>query len=437
MPESLTAKGLGCALLMLVLGWLAQQAAIGSELPRHEGVASCASSACHGRAMPDEDGPILRNEYVTWSRFDPHAQAYATLRSPRSQAIAARLGLQSAHEARECLDCHSNNVPEAARGPRFQPDDGIGCEGCHGGAEHWLASHYDVPNVTRASNIANGLVPLDDPSVRAGVCLRCHVGDAGNYFVTHRIMAAGHPRLGFELDTFSEIWRTSGGREHYRYTPAYAERKAMPSSLAVWTAGLVRQARQYLQLVDAHYASSGPLPDFSLFNCYSCHRAMGIGNWQERVPAGAGEPGSLRFDDSTLRMLEAALAGSPSPAAELARRLRQDGDRLQQAVQRGPQAVAEAIQVLSGTLDETGRYFAAEPLNRAGAARVLAELGRRAARGEFPDYVHAEQAAMGLVILREASGAAPGPEVEAVFRTLEDDDRYDPGRFSQAIRRLP
>src|SRR3546814_9920577 len=44
------------------------------------------------------------------------------------------------------------------------------------------------------------------PVVRAGVCVDCHFGSAaGGQFVTHRIMAAGHPRISFELDLFSSL----------------------------------------------------------------------------------------------------------------------------------------------------------------------------------------------------------------------------------------
>lgn len=406
------------------------------EAARAEGVATCASSTCHGRALPVETGTILRNEYVTWSRFDPHARAYATLLSDRSLEIARRLGLPNAHEAAECLDCHTHHVPAGLRGPRFQLDDGIGCEACHGAAGNWLASHYDTPRVPRADNLARGMLALEDPAVRAGVCLGCHVGADGNRFVTHRIMAAGHPRLGFELDTFTELWRTSGGREHYRRDVDYAERKATPDALATWSAGLVSQARQYLSLLRAHYGSSGPLPDFALFNCYSCHRAMGLADWQQRpLPAGA-EPGSLRFDDSALLTLQAVLAGRPSLDPALAVELRAATATLQRATTVASAGLVPALDRLEASLNRVEVAFRQSPPGRAEAGLVLAELVRRATRGDFPDYLHAEQVAMGLVILLDASGAGRSAEVEALFRTLENDERYDPARFRQALQRV-
>ena len=86
---------------------------------------------------------------------------------------------------------------------------GVGCESCHGGSEKWLATHYQSPRIPRSEHLANGLVALEKPDVLAGTCLGCHVGDQNRY-ANHRMMAAGHPRLVFELDTYLELWRTSG-----------------------------------------------------------------------------------------------------------------------------------------------------------------------------------------------------------------------------------
>ena len=428
-----TALGVVVAVVALLPGL----AAATPEFARAEGVATCASSTCHGRALPVETGTILRNEYVTWASFDPHSRAYSTLLSARSRDIARRLGLANAHEAAECLDCHTHNVPASARGPRFQLDDGIGCEACHGAAEHWLASHYDTPRIPRSDHLARGMVALEAPAVRAGVCLGCHVGADGNRFVTHRIMAAGHPRLGFELDTFTELWRTSGGREHYRRDADYAERKATPDALATWSAGLASQARQYLSLLRAHYGATGPLPDFALFNCYSCHRSMGLSNWQQRAPAAGAEPGSLRFDDSALLALQAVLAGRPSLDPSLAGELAVATAALQRTTtEASTGGLKPALDRLEASLDRVEQAFAAAPLGRAEASPVLGELVRRARRGDFPDYVHAEQVAMGLVILLDAMDASRSAEVDALFRTLENDERYDPARFRQALQQV-
>lgn len=397
----------------------------------HLGVASCASGVCHGVAKPLESANVLRNEYVTWSHFDPHAGAYRTLRSEDSARMAARLGIQDAAREPLCLDCHAENVPVAARGPRFQFDDGVGCEACHGAASAWIASHDDTPRVTHADNLAAGLAALERADVRAPVCAACHVGSADRH-ANHTLMAAGHPRLVFELDTYSELWRTAGGREHYRRDDDYAKRKTESGSVATWLAGLLESADRTLAIAASDRHSQGVFPDFALFNCYSCHRSMRLQRWRE-APGLA--PGSVRVNDSALVMLAATLDALDPPAAA---RLREATTALHRAANEGMpamRAAAEALRQQIPTLRQQlgSRRFSADERNA-----MLDAILAAAERGEYPDYAAAEQAAMAVTLLL-ASGGRPldtDPRIEALFTDLKDDERYDAARFSRILIRL-
>ena len=66
---------------------------------KHLGVASCATSVCHGKLAPAPGKHVALNEYQTWTREDRHAQAYRTLELAESKRIAANLGLPSATTA--------------------------------------------------------------------------------------------------------------------------------------------------------------------------------------------------------------------------------------------------------------------------------------------------------------------------------------------------
>src|SRR5471032_1089757 len=94
----------------------------------HTGVASCSSSTCHGRLLPNAHG-VRQNEISTWqderSPSGAHSRAWQVLGSARGQSIAARLGVGSAQSAPACIGCHLDNAAE--RGPKFQESDGIGC----------------------------------------------------------------------------------------------------------------------------------------------------------------------------------------------------------------------------------------------------------------------------------------------------------------------
>ena len=108
---------------------------------RHMGVASCAGSSCHGATAAFAGSAVSQDEYFTWQRRDRHARAFTTLQSDRSKGIASKLGLADATTAGECLVCHSDAVPAAARASGHRLSDGVGCEACHSGSERWLASH--------------------------------------------------------------------------------------------------------------------------------------------------------------------------------------------------------------------------------------------------------------------------------------------------------
>lgn len=397
----------------------------------HLGVASCASGVCHGVAKPLDATSVLQNEYVTWSHFDPHAGAYRTLRSEDSARMAARLGIKAAESEPLCLDCHAENIPAAARGPRFQFDDGVGCEACHGASSGWIASHDDTPRVTHADNLANGLVALERADVRAPVCAACHVGSADRH-ANHTLMAAGHPRLVFELDTYSELWRTAGGREHYRRDEDYRKRKTESGSVAIWLAGLLESADRTLAIAASDRHSQGVFPDFALFNCYSCHRSMRLQRWRE-APGLA--PGSVRVNDSALVMLAAALdALDPATAAKL----REATTALHRAANDGMPAMRSAADELRQQIPALRRQLGSRGFGAAERNAMLDAILAAAERGEYPDYAAAEQAAMAVTLLLASAGRPldTDPRIDALFTDLKDDERYDAARFSRILNRI-
>src|SRR5262245_22809370 len=198
------ARGVAAAFGALV--WLALSPAYAqspvADNRGHIGVASCSGSNCHGATERPTASAVPGNEYLIWSKRDKHRNAYAVLLEERAVRMARALGLPDAVNQSLCLDCHADNVPAAQRGRQFQLSDGVSCEACHGGAADWLGPH--ISGAGHRANVAAGLYPLEQPVARAEKCLGCHYGD-GKRFVEHRLYGAGHPRLGFELDTYTAI----------------------------------------------------------------------------------------------------------------------------------------------------------------------------------------------------------------------------------------
>lgn len=427
---------LAAVALAVLAPWNSGTAATPTE-PRHEGVATCASTTCHGAARPLAGSSVLQNEYVTWSEFDPHAAAFRTLQNERSATIARRLKLGPAERAPACLACHSEVVPAAVRGARFQQDDGIGCEACHGPASGWLATHDDGTSDSHEQSLRAGLRALNQPAERGALCVACHLG-SGDRLANHAMLAAGHPRLSFELDTFGELWRTSGGREHYRRSAPDNARRA-EGATQVWLTGL---ALASLASVDQLQAGVGgaALPEFAAFNCYSCHRSMGRrdGDTSESLPnavASGGAPGALRLNDSALQLLVTALRERNSgEAAALAGKLA----ALQRAANEDRGAVPEAAAALRKQLVALVPLLAQSPVQAADRQAILAAILKASGNGAYPDYATAEQAAMAAVVLLGETGTSPrhSADVAALFAVLDDDTAFDQLRFARMLGRL-
>jgi len=418
-------------IIVCIVALAAAPGSLQASGPRHEGVATCASTTCHGAARPLNATPVLQNEYVTWSTFDPHASAFRTLRDERSATIARRLGIGDASQAQACLACHSEVVAVPERGPKFQADDGIGCEACHGAAQDWLATHDDGARGGHTKTQGLGLRALNDARVRGATCTGCHVGSADRA-ATHAMMAAGHPRLSFELDTFTELWRTSGGREHFRRDADYASRKPEAGATQVWLTGLLLSSRYSVDQVEAA-VSRGALPEFAAFNCYSCHRSMGLDRWQERGPGST--PGALRVNDSALRLLATAVeAWQPDQALRLTRGI----ETLQKAANDERAAVGPAAEALHRLLAGLEADLEKAPPGPADRQQILLAVLRASARGAYPDYATAEQAAMAAVVLLADTGnpARRSSDVEALFAALDDDAAFDQARFARILGRL-
>lgn len=423
---------LGMSLLLLSLA--ADSATLPAAGPdKHLGVASCAASQCHGSAIPRDGSNVLQNEYVTWTQNDPHASAYQTLTSDESKAIAARLGLRSAIAAKICLDCHADNAPLDKRGERFQISDGVGCEGCHGGAERWLSTHYNVPTVSHADSVTVGLYPTDKVSGRAELCLSCHLGNEDK-FATHRIMAAGHPRLSFELDTFTELWRTAGRQPHYRVDADYQERKDSPSHSYSWAAGLLAEGRQRLALVmSPDFEGAGMFPELGLYDCHACHRSMKTVQWRALPRHGGAGPGVPFLSDGSFVMILALARTLDSPLAE----------KIETALTTLHVAGGTNINDIRAAASKLDSGFASlqrqlsEGSVQGRERQILQQILESGAAAQFIDYASAEQAFMAVqMLVFELGDADLEVEIGVLADSLQNDERYRPAQFSRLLAKL-
>lgn len=247
--------------------------------PQTVGIASCSGRACHGGiGRRDARG----NEYTTWITQDPHAKTYPALASEASRRMLKNLGwVRSIAEVRpeaetRCLNCHGRPTGS---------DRSFSCEACHGPANDWLRPHADRDAWNRLSaeeRKRHGMAPLAEMADRARACAGCHVGSPGTQ-VNHDLIAAGHPRLNFEFDTYlADLPR------HWQ-----ANREGKGST--AWAVGQAVSAEAALTLL-AHRAdprSQLQWPEFAEYDCSACHHQPRAKAAMQRRGANGRVPGSL------------------------------------------------------------------------------------------------------------------------------------------------
>lgn len=297
---------------------VAQEQPAPEILPRQEtvhweGVASCSASACHGSTRRQSNAGIWGNEYSLWATRDPHHRAYRVLFEERSQRILANL-FQEAHfdkltieQQQTCLACHSTASAAAPEYHDVLLADGVSCESCHGPAGEWLGPHtVGTWNERRPEFVERGsLCNTKNLVVRAERCVSCHVGGADRD-VNHDLIAAGHPRMFFELGAYLD-----------RLPKHWTEEDTRPDFEArAWAIGQTATAQQALQLLaaraeraadqeDSPPSVTQPLlwPELSEYGCYACHHDLGSRQAGLDRPGESLRPGELPWGTWYFRLL--------------------------------------------------------------------------------------------------------------------------------------
>ena len=415
-------------LLGITLGIVGSVNSHAFEDNMHLGVASCASNVCHGKLSKQTDENVWLNEYGEWSSVnDRHSRAYKTLLSDESKLIARKLGLKNAQSANLCLDCHADNVPQELRDTKFQVTDGVGCEACHGGAKLWIDSHTE-PGATHADNLKLGMYPTEDPGKRATMCLGCHMGTKSK-FTTHEIMGAGHPRLRFELETFTALQPA-----HYDVDADYIERKRSIIGFGLWMTGQIEAADNYLGLLQSSLLEApGMFPEFSFYDCHSCHHPMDNKRWTMDKKNQGLKAGTLRLQDQHFLMLRTITQVLDAPRSAEFRRL---SGALLKAGQTSNQAIKKASAELSSWLRARQAEWASRETSKAEIKAIRKAIVTLSANGTISDFSSAEQAFMGIESLSLYLGDVDqfGAALDRLFALVESDKTFTPKAFRSAAQ---
>jgi len=440
-------KSVMFVLILSVLSSLSAWAQVTPETPYsdgvpHEGVMGCYGSTCHSRQ--EATGAVVRqNEILSWQdqsyTSGAHLRAYKTLLSDRSIAITNRLGLNKPHQEPSCLGCHSDNVPPNLRGSKFQTDDGVGCEACHGGSVNWLTQHYEV-GASHAKNISLGLYPLEDAETRAGVCLSCHLGSSNeNQFVSHRMMAAGHPRISFELDLFTAL------QSHHDEDLDYFDRKTVQPGVHNWVIGQAIALKQQLALFqNPALNTDGVFPELVFFDCLACHREISDDpDWRPEARPNPGRPqmpGVVKFNDANMIML---LAAAKEIAPKIAPKFDTEIKAFHASLSGGKRTTEDVNNSLINLTDDLIAATSKTNFSKNQTLNILDTVVEDALRRRYTDYVAAEQAIMAVDTLLSsmiATSQVSNTEIEGLreeinkgYDAVENPNEYNQGQLTTAL----
>jgi hypothetical protein len=242
-------------------------------------------------------------------------------------------------------------------------------------------------------------------------------------------MGAGHPRLRFELDTFS-----ANQPAHFRpEDEGYIRRKGRIADVNYWLSGQLEGATRFLAMLQSNYFQPGGLtPELSFYDCYSCHHPIDNPRWTPQR-AGAGvKPGTLRIQRQHLVILAAVAETVESPAA--ANELVAATNELTRACQTDVASARAAATKLSTWL-RARQNWAQRSFSRADTVALRKALLRYAASDRASDFLVAEQVWLGVQSLSYGlHDEGHDKAIDALYEVVKNSATFNPERFAEVSR---
>lgn len=182
-----------------------------------------------------------------------------------------------------CVSCHASQQSLKERLVL-----GADCQVCHGPTEAWGDHHYSATWRDKKANRFEGTNMLNTENLasRAKICMSCHVGDLKNPSmereVDHDLMAAGHPPMHFELETFLRAYPVhwDDKQDAALNGPTAARQR--------WEIGQLVHAQTRLELLSTRSKSVENLekagrvwPELTEYGCYGCHHSLIQPSWRQ------------------------------------------------------------------------------------------------------------------------------------------------------------
>ena len=416
---------------------------------KYIGPGSCAATSCHGSVKPVSGSRVLQNEYSTWILQDKHSRAYQALTGEVGERMARILKLGSkAEEAPKCLACHALYTTAEQRGRAFEISEGVSCENCHGPASAWLGPHTtrDWPH---EKSIAIGMHDTRSVIHRTEKCLECHLGTREK-FVDHEMIAAGHPDLYFELDSFSAVmprhWKVP--RES---TPSKPIEDPAWTGVRDWSTGQAIQLRESMERLawrakGERGDKKDAWPEYAELSCFACHHSLGPAkdSWRQEHGYEGRRPGDPAWNASRYAVFRLLAKQIDSASAqELDRQMLTVSTEMSK-LNPDRTVVANAAAAAAPQAQRIAERLATMQYDQAITLRMLQRITDSAEEIAISDERAAEQAVMAIDSLYIAYSKDTKPpdaaEVRAaingLFQQLENPSSYNADQFASALRRI-
>jgi hypothetical protein len=252
-------------------------------------------------------------------------------------------------------------------------------------------------------------------------------------------MAAGHPRISFELDLFTTL------QQHHNEDADYVQRKGRVNPVEFWAVGQAMALERSLGLFAGPRGSEGVFPEFYFFDCHTCHRR--ISDEPSFSPAFKINParpipaGMPAYNDENMIMLSAA---AKVAAPTVSSRFERDSRAFHAALAADRPAAIAAAARLRESARAVGNAFG-DGISREQTFAIIAAIAGDAVSARFTDYEGSVQAVMAvdtllsaLVSARQvAPAAAQGirSELEVAYRAVRDPNDFQAGNFRNSLTR--
>jgi hypothetical protein len=264
------------------------------------------------------------------------------------------------------------------------------------------------------------------------------------------MIAAGHPDLFFELDSFSAVmprhWKSP--RES---APGKPVEDAAWAGVRDWSAGQAVQLRAEMERLTwrakgERFDKKDVWPEYAELSCFACHHALvpAKDSWRQEHGFAGRRPGDPAWNSSryaVFRLLAKQI--DSANAEELDRRILEVSGEMSK-LNPDRSAVAASASSAAPIAQRFAERLAVLQYERAIVLRILQRIPEEAENISLADERAAEQAAMAMDSLYIAYSKDAKPDnaddvrsaINVLFQQLENPSAYNADQFASSLRRI-